>query len=170
MAHDFLPSARRERDDLLKELERLPAFRKYQRVTALIAEYAADEEADAKAINPPPARIVKAVPQKVPSRENSKLAQVEKVVLDHMWHTGKRFSSGQLLPVLAAAKIEMGGKVPSKTLASMLSNSQRLNNLKGFGYGPFEWGDRPAVKDEAPADLLASATKDTGETPSSVFE
>ncbi len=48
--------------------------------------------------------------------------------------------------------------MPSKTLSSMLSNSDRFNNVRGYGYGPVEWGDSPgpkAEKNEAPADLLA---------------
>lgn len=94
------------------------------------------------------------------SRPNSKLANVEKVVLDHLWATSQRATSGQLLTILTAKGIELGGKVPSKTLASMLSNSNRLNNLAGYGYGPVEWGQspRPGTKEKAPADLPESAS------------
>jgi hypothetical protein len=169
MATDILSAARRERDELQKELEGIPAFRKFVRVTALIEEYAVDEDPKRKAINPPPARYVKAVSQPVPSRENSKLAQVEKVVIDYMVKTGRRYSSGQLLPILKEAGLEMGGKVPSKTLASMLSNSSKLNNLKGFGYGPQEWGDGtgglpqlPLNALKAPAGSPASASNSSG--------
>lgn len=148
MESDILKTARREAEALRAELARNPAFQKLQQVQKLIDVY---ESYEGRSVSAPAAEVkVVAHPPKVvaQARPGTKLAQVEKVVLDYSWDTGQRHSSGQLMPVLEAAGIQMAGKVPSKTLASMLSNSQKLNNLKGYGYGPVEWGDQPFVKDK----------------------
>lgn len=166
---DILRAARQERDDLYEELEAIPEFRRYVAMLEVIRVY---EDVEAKSAGkepqaePPTRQVVKFPPRRTPppappARPGSKLAQVEEIVLRHLWDKGERATSGQLLNLLTDAGIQMSGKVPSKTLASMLSNSQKLNNVKGYGYGPAEWGDRPSVKDKAPADLLAGASENT---------
>jgi len=166
---DILRAARDERDELAQQLEAFPEFRRYLAMVEVIRVYE-DVEAQASGSRPAPVAqrgsLAKLPPLKTlssapPARPGSKLAQVEEIVLQHLWDKGERATSGQLLNLLTDAGIQMSGKVPSKTLASMLSNSQKLNNLKGYGYGPAEWGDRISVKDKAPADLLAGASEST---------
>jgi hypothetical protein len=163
MESELLKTARREAESLRAELAKNPAFQKLQQVQRLIDVYEAYEGKQ------PPlesAKVAAQSPKMVPpTRPGTKLAQVEKIVLDYSWKTGQRHSSGQLMPILTDAGIEMAGKVPSKTLASMLSNSQKLNNLRGYGYGPAEWGDKLSMKDEkneAPTVEPASASQITG--------
>lgn len=165
---DILRAARDERDELVQVLEAIPEFRRYLAMVEVIRVYQDVEAKESRSMREPAAKTkpggvhIKLPPLTIPpARPGSKLAQVEEIVLRHLRDTGERATSGQLLNLLTDAGIQMSGKVPSKTLASMLSNSQKLNNLKGYGYGPAEWGDRPSVKDKAPADLLAGASETT---------
>lgn len=148
MENDLLKAARREVESLRLELAKNPVFQKLQQVQRLIDVY---ESYEGGADNPQKEEASSHMHRLSPialTKPGTKLAQVEKIVLDYCWETGQRHFSGQLMSVLLHAGVELGGKVPSKTLASMLSNSKKLNNLKGYGYGPIEWGDKPSVKGE----------------------
>jgi hypothetical protein len=161
MANDLLEMARREADRLRAELAQNEIFQKLQIVQRMIEGYEAFESGVSR---PKPLLVVRRAP--VAARPQSKLAQVEDLVLAHTMGTGKRATSGQLLAIMNEAGVMMGGKVPSKTLSSMLSNSTRLNNVQGYGYGPKEWGDNPSgmppiPDNKAPADLLSGASEIT---------
>jgi hypothetical protein len=157
MANEILEMAKREAEQLRVELSKNITYQKLQIVQRFIDGYETIAASRPKA-------LVQSVPQQyvTPTRNDTKLGKVERVVLDYLWAKGVRMSSGQLLVLLTEKGIQLGGKVPSKTLASMLSNSSRLNNLKGYGYGPMEWDDRPnstGQMNEAPTESSESASK-----------
>ncbi|MET3577957.1 hypothetical protein ABID19_000974 [Mesorhizobium robiniae] len=165
MANELLEAAKREADSLRAMLAKDPVFQKLQIVQKLIDSYEAFDAMDRAKPITAAARSPKAASV---ARPGTKLAQVENLVIVHTISTGLRATSGQLLPIVVNAGIELGGQVPAKTLSSMLSNSSRLNNLPGHGYGPAEWGESPgpgAEKDKTPADLLADVSSNTSHVP-----
>ena len=124
-----------EKGKLADELSRVPAFRRYQMICNLIADYQGETESSVD--SPPKADRASAPTQR---RSGSKTAAVEEAAVAYFMKKGVRATSGDLLPVMAEAGIEIGGSVPSKSMASYLSNCRRLNNIKGLGYGLAEWG------------------------------
>ena len=177
MSKDLLDMARREASQLRAELAKNTTFQKLQIIQRMIESYEAIEGMVSTVVVEP---FVREAPVKarsaVPTRPGSKLSQVEDLVMAHTIKTGQRATSGQLLPIMNAAGVMMGGKVPAKTLSSMLSNSSRLNNIPGFGYGPKEWGGMTAMMPglpatQPPADLLAGGSSNSvSETQVSVSE
>ncbi len=136
MASEILAMAYREREQLQAELRANPTWQKLQQVQKLIATYEALEGASDNA------KPLTVKPLSSPTaRQGSKVAMVDEVVSKHLKKTGVRASSGDLLPIVQEAGIEMTGKIPAKSLSSLLTTSKRFNNLKGFGYGLAEWGD-----------------------------
>jgi hypothetical protein len=138
MSNDVLVVAYRERARLQAELSALPAWHKLQQVQKLISTYEAIEGVSDNA------KPAASKPFSLSThRKGSKVAMVDEIISRYLEKTGKRASSGDLLPIVQEAGIGMTGKVPAKTLSSFLTTSQRFNNLKGFGYGLAEWGDSP---------------------------
>lgn len=167
MGNEFLEAAKREAEALRAELAENPVFQKLQIVQRTIESYEAVEGAGrsesrggiVKRTNRP--KLVAGA-----ARPGSKLAQVEYLVIAHTISNGQRATSGQLLPVILNAGIDIGGQVPAKTLSSMLSNSNAVNNLPGYGYGPADWGDRPgpnAHKAETPPAEAESVSEITAD-------
>ncbi|MBP1842066.1 hypothetical protein J2046_000310 [Rhizobium petrolearium] len=137
MASPIIEAAKKEEEALTKELEDLPVFQKLQQVRRLIALYEAIEEREpAKSIS-----HVRILPTTTSPRAGTKAAQVDEVVTKFLTERGTRASSGELLPVVQAAGIELSGQIPAKTLSAFLTNSTRFNNVKRHGYGLTEWGD-----------------------------
>ena len=143
MASDILNMARREAEALRSTLARNPEYQKLQQIQKLIDVYESLEitsedkpRTETTTVSPPTASGVAAV-----YRLGSKVAQVDEVVSKFFLERGSRASSGDVLPIVTAAGIEMTGKIPAKTLSSFLTNSKRFNNVKGFGYGLVEWGE-----------------------------
>ncbi|MVT68753.1 hypothetical protein GPL21_27040 [Bradyrhizobium pachyrhizi] len=72
----------------------------------------------------------------------TKTARIEAAAVQHLKATGRRATSGELLPVVVDAGIEITGKEPAKALSAYLSGSSALNNIREKGgYGLAEWGD-----------------------------
>lgn len=168
MASEFLEAARREAETLRAELAENPVFQKLQIVQRTIESYEALEGISKLKGGMVP-RVLRPKPV-VAARPGSKLAQVEFLVIAHTVAHGQRATSGQLLPVILEAGIEIGGQVPAKTLSSMLSNSNAVNNLPGYGYGPAEWGDSPgpnAHKAETPPAEAESVSEIAADAPAS---
>lgn len=168
MASEFLEAARREAETLRAELAENPVFQKLQIVQRTIESYEALEDIGRLKGGMVP-RVNKPKPVAA-ARPGSKLAQVEFLVIAHTVGNGRRATSGQLLPVILDAGIEIGGQVPAKTLSSMLSNSSAVNNLPGYGYGPADWGNSPgpnAHKTETPPAEAESVSEIAADEPPS---
>lgn len=138
MNGEIIEMAKREREKLMDELSAHPAYQKLQQINKLIDTYEAldaPREANTSMISRP------ITPK---HRPNSKVAAVDEVVANFLRETGRRASSGELLPVVLDAGIELSGKIPAKTLSALLSVSKKFNNLKGHGYGLAEWGENIA--------------------------
>jgi hypothetical protein len=143
MANDMLMAAKREADALRSALAKNPDYLKLQQVQRLIAVYEAYDLEPVPDLMAPSGDQPAAANISVPAspRPGSKVAQIDDVVSKYLAAKGSRASSGDILPVVVNAGVELGGVVPSKTLSSFLSNSKRFNNVKGLGYGLLEWGD-----------------------------
>ncbi|PDS78511.1 hypothetical protein [Rhizobium sp. L43] len=158
MPNDLLAHVYREREKLQAELARVPAWQKLQQLQKLIATYEAFEDVEEKpraSSEIPPSNANVVVNVQPQSRAGSKTALVNEVISRHLLDSGHRASSGDLLPIVQAAGIEIGGSIPAKTLSSFLTSSKLFNNVKGFGYGLVEWGNSLGPK----AGLLQSAAK-----------
>ncbi|MGO6685368.1 hypothetical protein [Rhizobium leguminosarum] len=142
MANELLDMAKREAAALRSALSKNPEFQKLQQVQKLIDTYETFEVESDKGLPETPYKEATAKSgQQTGPRPGSKTSLVDEVVTNDLRERGRRASSGDLLPVVQAAGISLGGSIPSKTLASFLTNSKRFNNVKGLGYGLVEWGD-----------------------------
>jgi hypothetical protein len=73
----------------------------------------------------------------------TKTAQIELVCADYLRQHHKRASSGELAKIVLAAGIRLPGAMPSRTLASFLSNSKLFDNDRAEGgYGLKEWREK----------------------------
>jgi hypothetical protein len=140
MANEILEAARNEAEALQKALSANPDYIKLQQIMKLIQVYESlDNKDEPNPLHRPRERVRFA---DLPTyRAGSKAQRVDEVVGNHLRKIGVRASSGDLLPVVEAAGIQLGGETPSRTLASFLTNSKLFNNIKGFGYGLAEWGE-----------------------------
>jgi hypothetical protein len=140
MSAELVRAARAEEQRLLRELESTPLFRRLEAVRALLAEYGASSMPTAKeganAASVAPAR------SRAPStrRAGSLTTQVITATADYLREQQRRAQSLEILQALRARGIEVTGRNPKAVAASILSNSDLFNNVRGEGYGLAEWG------------------------------
>lgn len=160
MNDEIIAAAEREEQKLLAEIDTLPIFKKLKAVQALLAMY---REEDNSAGERPRASRAKPDPKRIFYGRSSKRQEIEDVVEQYLVRKHGRASSGELFKAVSDAGIEIGGSIPSKSLASTLSTSKRFNNVQGLGYGLKSWGDAPGPdRKEAPNELSFSASNFTG--------
>jgi hypothetical protein len=151
----FLASAHAEERRLTDLLGQDPLYAKLVAVRAVIAAYEASGGALARARSGPLVFQDSALEVHVPVRNrvrpDSKTQKIAEVIKRHLQQTGRRETSGQLMKVMTAEGIEVGGAKPNKTLASYLSNMKGVTNVPGQGYGLAEWGPERTEGSEAQA-------------------
>jgi hypothetical protein len=141
MADDrMLEFAEAEVKRLQAELEKTPAYKRLMAARELIAAYRGNPEVEASP-RESTAAIVERVVTPIIEQHKTKTAQVDAAVSVYLKQKGARATSGELLPIVTGAGIEITGKIPSKTLASYLSTSKKFDNAYD-GYGLVEWGGR----------------------------
>jgi hypothetical protein len=147
MADNILEIAKQEAERLKLVLSKNEDFQKLQIVQRLIDTYENIDEKRTSGLPSIPTPVAK--PSSLRALLNAqqarqtKVFEVNKIVAEYLKKTGVRASSGDLLPVVLDAGVDMPGQVPAKTLSSFLSTSKHFNNVKGLGYGLVEWGDSP---------------------------
>jgi len=166
MASDILARLKREESELQAEVQKamedVPAYRKLVALRPLIALYQDAPEGFIGSVQPDEAYRIRAVGEHRRGRPGSKKEQVETVISTFLQERGTRAQSGEMMEIVERAGIELGGDVPSRSLASFLSTSPLFNNVRGEGYGLAEWGTSPGPKaqtKEASATPPADASK-----------
>ncbi|RWE75955.1 hypothetical protein [Mesorhizobium sp.] len=174
MSDPLLTAAETEEAALLKELELNPTFQRLRTVRQVIALLGgaskdSDLATEAKPNPTPTTQFPRTLRLRLTKRQD-----VEDAAVHHLTKTGRRASSGELFSVMRSKGIIIGGAVPSKTLASTLSTSDRFNNIRELGgYGLEEWGDSagPSVEmKNVTDDKSTTSSQITGEPASSPFE
>ena len=87
------------------------------------------------------------------------VADSASAALEHIRVTGRAVSTRELVTVLTAKGIEIGGNDPIATLSARLSRSPLLTNIRGAG-----WQAASASEEETAGDLLHSNPAVSGST------
>jgi hypothetical protein len=128
----MLKAAQAEVQRLEAELAKTVAFQKLEAARRIVELYKNPESGGAAKQAATPFPESRELP-----RSHTKTAQIEKACVDYLRDKGARATSGELLEPVEKAGITIGGVRP---LASFLSNSTVLNNVRDLGgYGLVEW-------------------------------
>lgn len=134
----FVDAARAERKRLYRELSSNPAFQRYITLRKLIRLYAADVDEDEEAGLGSEATATKPQSAK-PTRSGSFSAKVEAAAYEWLKIRGRRAQSPELIEAMRAQGLQFSGSKPTAVLASILSHSEKFDNVRGEGYGLSEW-------------------------------
>lgn len=129
----FLRKALKERDELARKLEANPEYRRLRALERLIAAY--QDEPGTPVVAPKPPSQFSLVGE--PEPEASAPRRVEIVAAAAAEEIEKRkapIPTQEMLGLLTARGIEIGGRDPRNNLAAMLSNSKRFLSRRGLGW------------------------------------
>lgn len=138
MATDIAKQARREADRLEQELMKDPLFRKWKLQVSVAEEYEADSGA-VEAARPQPERkaIAVAVQKAVPPPSASE--KVQEAGIAYLRQRGTRAKAREIYEAIRD-QVTIKGNDPVATVAAHMSNAKdRVNNVRGEGYGLMEW-------------------------------
>jgi dienelactone hydrolase len=137
MATDIAKQARREAERLERELEKIPAFRKWKLQVALAGEYEAE-------VSAAPAPEPKAIAVEVTKAVKSASEQVQRAGIAFLREHGKRAKAKEIYEAIRDQGLPIKGSDPIATVAAHMSNAKpAVNNKRGEGYGLREWNDMP---------------------------
>jgi hypothetical protein len=139
--NDMLRMAKLERQRLEAQLADSPVYRRLEAVKRLIELYEADA-AEARPVMATTQATSTAV-ARLQRPHGARTSAITAAAEQYLRQKGNRATSGEILRVLNAQGIDVGGKKPSATLASYLSNSKDFDNVAGQGYGLVVWAGRP---------------------------
>jgi hypothetical protein len=152
MVESLLQIAQAEEQTLLEELRSVPAFVKLQAVRALISAYGEAPQPkivqfQARSQSSSRGRAVFVSHNKEDSRAATLMAATLKFLQQH----GKRAPTREIMQALKAEGVSFDGDNAMNALASTLSRSPQLNNIRGHGFGLVEWPEPDVGSTLAPA-------------------
>lgn len=139
-----MKSLYREEQRLKAELERSPLARQLFAVQTVIAAYQAGGAVITEKPKAPtrPKQIAPSV------KPGTKTSAIMAAAIEFLRGKNARATSGEIYKYVTGLGIPVGGKKPSATMASYLSNSRLVDNEAGKGYGLVEWTNKnPASED-----------------------
>lgn len=134
---DLLVAARAERIRLLQELRKIPVFRQYEAVRAVVEAYGevnGDAADTARRFTP----SVDGAPAR-PEREGSKATLIARAAENFLQEKKARAQSPEIMRAVLAQGITLSGDNPLPALSSVLSHNSLFDNVRGQGYGLVEW-------------------------------
>lgn len=139
----IVEAARSEEQRLTAQLAQNPIYIKLQAVQNLLKAYQENPITTDKVLVVATENVRTTVPAQLQSMAARNVAaQVRAWVLPLLKERGNRVQSNELADMAIKAGIQIGGKSPTATMSSYLSNMPELNNVRGLGYGLKEWTDR----------------------------
>ncbi len=143
---DFIRGAKAERQRLFVMLrDNSSDFRKYIALRELLAAYGDSLEDEIKVA------VIVASPRNgdsnaSKSRPGSKASLVEAAAERWFSRVQRRAQSLEIMRALEAEGLEFKGEKPTAALASILSHSDRFDNVRGEGYGLRAWSQSVAAR------------------------
>ena len=157
---DLLNAARAERVRLLQELRKIPAFRQYEAVCAVVTAYV---PADSGAMDAAPRTLSPgdgASPR--PEREGSKATMIARAAESFLQGAKRRAQSPEIMRAVVAQGITLSGDNPLPALSSVLSHNPLFDNVRGLGYGLVEWNTEDSQMSQG---MSAQEMRDSGVIP-----
>jgi hypothetical protein len=126
---DILRAAQKEEQELVRQLESSPLYRKLQAVRQVIAAYGGEQTEKSTVPTPQPSK-----PRKRRVKPGDLIEETANAAEQVILEKGGPVPRGALYNAVVAKGISIKGKDPKNTLATRLYHSGRFRTIEGRGY------------------------------------